>query len=143
MADQLQNLTDLRVEVAMLKQEVSFINKLFGKMDDLINKIDSQHDLLIDKTTKIESNLSYTKEELSELYNSMEKSEKLINDRIESIEKLISVRIDDVNTSLSKRIADQETETKGIKEKVLIGSGAVVLLAFIVTNYENIKKVFF
>lgn len=143
MSEQLQNLTDLRVEVAMLKQEVSFINKLFGKMDDLINKIDSHHDILIDKTTKIESRLSYTKEELAELYNSIESSEKMINDRIQSIENLVSIKIDSVNSNLSKRLDYQEKETSEIKGKIMMGSGVVAILAFIFTNYDNIKKAFF
>lgn len=143
MSDQLQNLTDLRVEVAMLKQEVSFINKLFGKMDDLINKIDSQHDILLDKTTKIESNLFYTKEELSELYSSIEIGEKKINDRIQAIENLVSARIDSVNSTLSKRLDYQEKETSDMKGKIMMGSCIVAILAFIFTNYDNIKKVFF
>ena len=143
MSDQLHNLTDLRVEVAMLKQEVSFINKLFGKMDDLINKIDSQHDIQLDKTIKIESSLSYTKEELSGLYSSIEIGEKKINDRIQAIENLVSVRIDSIDSTLSKRLDDQEKETSDIKGKIMMGSGVVAILAFIFTNYDNIKKAFF
>jgi hypothetical protein len=135
-------LSDLRVEVAVLKQEVSFINKLFEKLDAVIEKIDSQHDSLIDKTTKIEANLVYTKEELSELYSSLEQTEKGISDRINTIEKLLSDDINSLNVNLSNRISKQEDKTGDlVNTKWLLWGGGTAVL-WIVSNLEFVKKVF-
>ena len=135
-------ISDLRIEVAVLKQEVSFINKLFEKLDSVIGKIDSQHDSLIDKTTKIEANLIYTKEELSELYVSLEQTEKGISDRINAIEKLLSSEIYNLNHDLGDRIAKQEEKTSELfQTKWLLWGGATVVL-WAISNFETVKKAF-
>ena len=124
---QLENasVVDLKVEVAMLKKEVSFINILFEKMDVVISKIDAQHDLLIDKTTKVESTLSFTKEELSNLCTSLEKSEREISERINSIERLLSDEIKSINTELTSRLDKQETITEGLSNMKIIFFGVI------------------
>lgn len=141
---QLENasVVDLKVEVAMLKKEVSFINILFEKMDVVISKIDAQHDLLIDKTTKVESTLSFTKEELSNLCTSLEKSEREISERINSIERLLSDEIKSINTELTSRLDKQETITEGLSNMKIIFFGVIAVITFVSTNMEFIKKLF-
>jgi hypothetical protein len=135
-------LSDLRVEVAVLKQEVSFINKLFEKLDAVIEKIDSQHDSLIDKTTKIEANLVYTKEELSELYSALEQTERGISDRINSIDKILTDELNNFNKDLGDRISKQEEKTGSLLQTkwLLWGGGTVILWMF--SNLEIVKKIF-
>jgi hypothetical protein len=133
-------ISDLKVEVAMLKNEVSFINKLFEKMDILINKIDSQHDILVDKATKTESNLSFTREELAGLAASLEKTEKEISQRINSIENLLSAEIKTVNTKLSARIDKQEKFAVSLKYTKMVITGIVLLIGWAISNIEEIKS---
>jgi chromosome segregation ATPase len=121
-------LTDLKVEIAMLKQEVSFINKLFEKMDTLINKIDAQHDTLVDKTTKVESNLTFTKEELTELYSSLEKS--------------ITREIKTLDADLSKRIRTIEDKTGSLFEAKWMGMGIIAAITWLISNLDSVKKLF-
>jgi len=141
---QLENslMVDLKVEVAMLKKEVSFINILFEKMDVVITKIDTQHDLLIDKTSRVESTMSFTKEELSNLYLAIEKTEREISDRINSIERLLSAEIKSNNIELSDRLEKQEEITNGLGNIKIIIFGALAIVTFISTNIEFIKKLF-
>lgn len=133
---------DIKVELAVLKQEVSFINKLFDKLDSVIEKIDSQHDSLIDKTTKIEANLIYTKEELSELYAALEQTEKGISERITAIEKILSTEIYNLNQDLGGRLTKQEEKTSNLFQLkwLLWGGGAVILWIF--SNFDVLKKIF-
>ena len=141
---QLENslMVDLKVEVAMLKKEVSFINILFEKMDVVITKIDTQHDLLIDKTSRVESTMSFTKEELSNLYLAIEKTEREISDRINSIERLLSAEIKSNNIELSDRLEKQEEITSGLGNIKIIIFGVLAAVTFISTNIEFIKKLF-
>ena len=141
---QLENslMVDLKVEVAMLKKEVSFINILFEKMDVVITKIDTQHDLLIDKTSRVESTMSFTKEELSNLYLAIEKTEREISDRINSIERLLSAEIKSNNIELSDRLEKQEEITSGLGNIKIMIFGALAVVTFISTNIEFIKKIF-
>jgi len=141
---QLENslIIDLKVEVAMLKKEVSFINILFEKMDVVINKIDAQHDLLIDKTTRADTAILFTKEELATLYTAIEKSEKDIAERINSIEKLLSDEMQLINTDLTSRLDKQEIVTSGLSNIKVIIFGAFAAITFIATNLDTIKKLF-
>ena len=141
---QLENslVVDLKVEVAMLKKEVSFINILFEKMDVVITKIDAQHDLLIDKTSRVESTTSFTKEELANLYLSIEKTEREISDRILSIERLLSAEIKSNNIELSDRLERQEEITSGLGNIKIIIFVVLAVVTFISTNIEFIKKLF-
>lgn len=137
-----QTLADLRVEVAVLKQEVSFINKLFDRIENVIGKIDTQHDSLLDKTAKIEFNLLSTKDELSELYTTLEETEKGITARINSIEKLLSDELDALNKNLTTRVEKNEEKTGDLlKSKWLLFGGATVVL-WVFSNMETLKKLF-
>ena len=135
-------ITNLKVEVAILKQEVSFINKLFDKMDALIAKIDYQHNILVDKTTKIESNLSYTKEELSDLYITLEKAEKVISDRISSIEELLSKEIDTIQTKVDQKFKSQDASIFSLIELKSIGVGGVLVIGWVLSHLEIVKSFF-
>jgi len=135
-------MVELQVEVGMLKKEVLFINKLFERMEVVINKIDSQHDILIDKTTKTELNYSLTKEELFNLYNSLEKTEREISERLSSIERLLFEKIDKVDSDLSTRLDKQEEVTGGLSNIKIIFFGIIAVITFLSTNLDFIKKIF-
>lgn len=131
-------LTDIKVEIAMLKQEVSFINKLFERMEILIQKVDAQYETLVDKTSKIDYNFNGTKGELEDLYEMLTVTEKQINQKIDSIEKSLEQKID----STQLRVTTLEAETGDLlqsKWKVL-GGGAVIM--WIISNLEVVKKIF-
>jgi asparagine synthetase A len=135
-------ITNLKVEVAILKQEVSFINKLFDKMDSLITKIDSQHGILVDKTTKIESNLSYTKEELSELYETLEKTEKTITERINSIERLLSKEIETIQDKVDQKFKSQDASIFSLTEMKSIAVAGLVVIGWVLSHLETVKSFF-
>jgi chromosome segregation ATPase len=137
-----ETLSELKVEVAVLKQEVSFINRLFTRIEDVIDKIDNQHAVVLDKTAKIEFNLINTKDELSDLYKILETSEKNISSRINSIEKLLSDEINSINKNLSTRVEKNEKTTNDLMQsKWLLWGGAGVAM-WLISNIELIKKLF-
>lgn len=129
-------LTEIKVEVAMLKQEVSFINKLFDRMEVLIGKVDTQYETLVDKTSKIESNLSYTKEELTELYDLLTQTEKEIHQKIEAVEKALIKDIDDSNTKIDK--LQEETGDLSQSKWMMLGGSGVIL--WLLSHTDFVKK---
>lgn len=135
-------ITNLKVEVAILKQEVSFINKLFDKMDSLITKIDSQHGILVDKTTKIESNLSFTKEELSDLYSSLEKTERGITERINSIERLLSKEIETIQDKVDQKFKSHDASIFSLTEVKSIAVAGVVVIGWVLSHLDTVKSFF-
>jgi len=135
-------LSELKVEVAVLKQEVGFINRLFGRIEDVIDKIDAQHSTVLDKTTKIEYNLLNTKSELEDLRKTLDDSEKNISSRINAIEKLLTDEINSLNSTLTDRVNKNEAKTVDLLQYkwLLWGGGAVVLWG--ISNIDILKKLF-
>ena len=137
-----ETLSELKVEVAVLKQEVGFINRLFSRIEDVIDKIDTQHTTVLDKTTKIEYNLLSTKNELEDLYKILEDSEKNISSRINAIEKLLTEEINSMNKTLTDRVDKNEAKTGDLIQYkwLLWGGGAVIL--WLVSHMELAQKLF-
>lgn len=137
-----ETLSELKVEVAVLKQEVGFINRLFSRIEDVIDKIDGQHTTVLDKTTKIEYNLLNTKSELEDLRKTLDDSEKNISSRINAIEKLLTDEINSLNNTLTDRVNKNEAKTVDLLQYkwLLWGGGAVVLWVF--SNIDIFKKLF-
>ena len=86
--------------------------------------------------------MSFTKEELSNLYSAIEKTEREISDRINSIERLLSAEIKSNNIELSDRLEKQEEITSGLGNIKIIIFGVLAAVTFISTNIEFIKKLF-
>ena len=137
-----ETLSELKVEVAVLKQEVGFINRLFSRIEDVIDKIDTQHTTVLDKTTKIEYNLLSTKSELEDLYKILEDSEKNISNRINAIEKLLTEEINSMSKTLTDRVDKTEAKTVDLLQYkwLLWGGGAVIL--WLASHIELAQKLF-
>ena len=92
----------------------------------------------MDKTTKIEVNLTNTKDELSQLYRTLEKTKQDISAKIDNVEKMLSDEIDELSKDLSK--AEEQTVDLFKYKWLAFGGGTVVLWVF--SNIEAIKKLF-
>ena len=85
-----ENFSDLRIGVELLKKDMSFLTTLFDKMDQLIQKIETQQDNIVDKTNIIiDKQMDITKEQFAEIYALLNNTESTINNRIHEIEKLM------------------------------------------------------
>lgn len=129
-------LTEIKVEVAMLKQEVSFINKLFDRMEILIDKVDTQYETLVDKTSRIESNLSYTKDELEELYELLTQTEQRIREKIASVENTLNNDIEEVG----ERVDVLEVDSKDLLKNRWMLAGGMSAVLWIVSQLDSVKS---
>ena len=129
-------LTEIKVEVAMLKQEVSFINKLFDRMEILIDKVDTQYETLVDKTSRIESNLSYTKDELEELYELLTQTEQRIREKIASVENTLNNDIEE----MGERVDVLEVDSKDLLKNRWMLAGGMSAVLWIVSQLDSVKS---
>lgn len=137
------SLSELKVEVAVLRQEITFINRLFERLEGVIDTIDEQHDTLLTKTTETNTNLVNTKEELSDLYDTLKKTETDFTTKINNLEHNLRSHINAINANLSTRIEKVETNSNDFTKSkwILFGGAGVVLWLF--SNIELVKKIFF
>lgn len=129
-------LTEIKVEVSLLKQEVSFINKLFDRMEILIDKVDTQYETLVDKTSRIESNLSYTKDELEELYELLTQTEQRIREKIASVENTLNNDIEEVG----ERVDVLEVDSKDLLKNRWMLAGGMSAVLWIVSQLDSVKS---
>lgn len=136
-----ENFSDLKMEIELLKRDISFITTLFDKMDKLIQKIEVQQDNIVDKTnTLIDKRIELTKEEFTEIYNILNKTESTINSRIHEIEKMLTEKISDVHDDLHSHINDENNLGKKVNKIIYIGSGIGLILLWIIENLDLVKK---
>ena len=129
-------LTEIKVEVSLLKQEVSFINKLFDRMEILIDKVDTQYETLVDKTSRIESNLSYTKDELEELYELLTQTEQRIREKIASVENTLNNDIEE----MGERVDVLEVDSKDLLKNRWMLAGGMSAVLWIVSQLDSVKS---
>jgi len=129
-------LTEIKVEVAMLKQEVSFINRLFDRMEVLIDKVDTQYEALVDKTSRIESNFSHTKDELEELYELLTQTEQRIREKIDSVENTLNNDIEE----MSERVDVLEVDSKDLLKNRWMLAGGISAVLWIVSQLDSVKS---
>lgn len=136
-----ENFSDLRMEIELLKKDLSFITTLFDKMDKLIQKIESQQDTIVDKTNVlIDKRIELTKEEFAELYCVLKNTETTLNSRMQEIEKLLSDRIQSVHKDLKEHIDDEGNLGKKVNKIIYVGTGVGLLFLWIVENLDIVKK---
>jgi len=136
-----ENFSDLRMEIELLKKDLSFITTLFDKMDKLIQKIESQQDTIVDKTNVlIDKRIELTKEEFAELYCVLKNTETTLNSRMQEIEKLLSDRIQNVHKDLKEHIDDEGNLGKKVNKIIYVGTGIGLLFLWIVENLDIVKK---
>ena len=137
-----ENYSDLKMEIELLKRDISFMTTLFDKMDKLVQKIETQQDNIVDKTnTLIEKRIDCAKIEFSELQDALEKTELTITTRIKDIEQLLYEKIDAVNIELRTHVNNEESLGKRVNRIIYIGSGVGIFLLWAIENLDIIKKI--
>ena len=135
------NLLELRLEVGLLKRDVSYMTTLFDKMDKLIEKVKDQQDNIIDKTNSIiETKDQRTKEEFDELYDTLEKIETSLVDRIGIIETLLHSELKEMNKTLKDHIDEEDDIFKKLNKLIYTGSGVFLILLWALNNMDTLKS---
>lgn len=136
-----ENFSDLRIGVELLKKDMSFLTTLFDKMDNLIQKIETQQDTIVDKTnTIIDKQIDLTKEQFAEIYAILNKTESTINNRIHEIEKLMKEDISELKSDLESHIDSEDNLSKKVNKIIYFGSGIGLLLLWVLENLDLVKK---
>lgn len=136
------NLVELRLEVGLLKRDVSYMTTLFDKMDKLIEKIKDQQDNIINKTSLIiETKDQRTKEEFDDLYDTLEKLETTLSDRICTIENLLHGELKEMNKTLKDHIEEESGISKKFNQLKYTGSGVIIILLWALNNIDTLKAI--
>ena len=127
----IEDLTEVKVDVGVLKTQIELLTRLCGKMDTIIEKLVDTHDRHIAKVyvdiderrKETESNIKELHNRIDILLNKMQESERRL------IEKIESIRED----MLNHMSGEEETLEKILKWKWMV-AGGIIVISWLITH---------
>lgn len=127
----IEDLTEVKVDVGVLKTQIELLTRLCGKMDTIIEKLVDTHDRHIAKVyddmderrKETESNIKELHIRIDILLDKMQESERRL------IEKIESIRED----MLNHMSGEEETLEKILKWKWMV-AGGIIVISWLITH---------
>lgn len=136
---------DLKVDVEVLKTQVSTITQLCDKMDKVIEKLVDTHDRITNQIyTDMEKRKSDTVADIKELHSRITTVDRNLSDKIELTERRIMDEIKNLREDIESHNKKEDSELKKILEWKWMAAGGIVVLAWIISNIklEALSKLF-
>jgi len=136
---------ELKVDVEVLKQQVLTLTQLCNKMDTIIEKLIDNNDRL---TTQIYQDMDKRKQEtvsdIKELHSRITTVDRNVSDKIELTERRIMEEIKYLRDDIAEHNKKESKEMQKIMEWKWMAAGAIVVLAWIMSNIkiEMVSKLF-
>ena len=136
---------ELKVDVEVLKQQVLTLTQLCNKMDTIIEKLIDNNDRL---TTQIYQDMDKRKQDtatdIKELHSRITTVDRNVSDKIELTERRIMEEIKSLREDIAEHNKKEDDELRKIMEWKWMAAGAIVVLAWIMSNIkiEMLGKLF-
>lgn len=139
------DVVDLKVDVEVLKTQVSTITQLCDKMDKVIEKLVDTHDRITNQIySDMEKRKSDTVADIKELHSRITTVDRNLSDKIELTERRIMDEIKNLRDDIESHNKKEDSELKKILEWKWMAAGGIVVLAWIISNIkvEALAKLF-
>lgn len=139
------DVVDLKVDVEVLKTQVSTITQLCDKMDKVIEKLVDTHDRITNQIySDMEKRKSDTVADIKELHSRITTVDRNLSDKIELTERRIMDEIKNLRDDIESHNKKEDGELKKILEWKWMAAGGIVVLAWIISNIkvEALAKLF-
>jgi gas vesicle protein len=127
----------LKVDVEVLKTQISNITHLCQKMDTIIEKLVDNHDRMINQIyndmNKKEDN---TGEDIKELHSRISTVDRNLSDKIELTERRIMDEIKSLHSTINEHNKKEDNDMRKILQWKWMIAGGVVVLAWVISNIK-------
>jgi len=126
-----EDLTDVKVDVGVLKTQVELLTRLCGKMDTIIEKLVDTHDRHIAKVyTDMDERRKDTESNIKELHSRID----VVLDKMQESERRLLEKIADVHDVMQKHNnKEKETLDKILKWKWMV-AGGIIVISWLITH---------
>lgn len=126
-----EDLTDVKVDVGVLKTQVELLTRLCGKMDTIIEKLVDTHDRHITKVyTDMDERRKDTESNIKELHSRID----VVLDKMQESERRLLEKIADVHDVMQKHNnKEKETLDKILKWKWM-AAGGIIVISWLITH---------
>ena len=128
---------DIKVDVGILKNQVSTLTQLCNKMDSVIDKLMEKQDKITeDLYDEIAVKRKETVEDIKELHSRITTVDRNLSDKIELTERRIMEKIEALHDTISEHNKKEDSELKKILEWKWMAAGGIVVLAWIFSHIK-------
>jgi uncharacterized protein YfbU (UPF0304 family) len=141
MASPEQDCIDIKVDVGILKNQVSMLTQLCNKMDAVIDKLmDNQSKMSDDIYDDMEKKKQDTVADIKELHSRITTVDRNLSDKIELTERRIMDEIKSLRTDIAEHNQKEDSELKKILEWKWMAAGGIIVVAWLM-SHVNIGSV--
>lgn len=140
-----QELVELKVDVGVLKTQVSTITILCDKMDKVIEKIAGTHEKIVEQIyTDMRKREDEKDADVKELHSRITTISRELSDKVELTERRIMDEIKCLRNDIAEHNKKEDSELKKILEWKWMAAGGIVVLAWLFShiNLDMFGKLF-
>jgi septal ring factor EnvC (AmiA/AmiB activator) len=136
---------EAKIDIGVLKTQVSMLTQLCDKMDKVIEKIVDQQDRMVNQIyTDMEKRKSDTNTDIKELHSRITTVDRSLSDKLELTERRIMEKIESLQSHISEHNKKEDGDLKKILEWKWMAAGGIVVLTWLISNVnlESFSKLF-
>lgn len=127
----------LKVDVEVLKTQVSNITHLCEKMDTIIEKLVDNQDRMVNQIyTDMNKRQDDTGQDIKELHSRITTVDRNLSDKIELTERRIMDEIKSLHSTINEHNKKEDDDLRKILQWKWMVAGGVVVLAWIISNVK-------
>jgi hypothetical protein len=134
MSDALQ---EVRIDVELLKKDVTNITALCNKMDIVIEKLVDNHDRIINQVyDDMNAKKTETNADIKELHSRITTVDRSLSDKLELTERRIMDELKDLRQEMKDHNDKEDNELKKIMEWKWMAAGGIIAIAWLLSNVK-------
>jgi acetate kinase len=128
---------DLKVDVEVLKTQISNITHLCEKMDTIIEKLVDNHDRMVNQIyDDMNKKKEDTVQDIKELHSRITTVDRNMTDKLELTERRIMDEIKSLRSTIDEHNKKEDEDLKKIFQWKWMVAGGVIVLAWIISNVK-------
>jgi len=128
---------DLKVDVEVLKTQISNITHLCEKMDTIIEKLVHNHDRMVNQIYEdMNKKKDDTVQDIKELHSRITTVDRNMTDKLELTERRIMDEIKSLRSTIDEHNKKEDEDLKKIFQWKWMVAGGVIVLAWIISNIK-------
>ena len=128
---------DLKVDVEVLKTQISMLSNLCEKMDAVIEKLVENNDRMVNQIYEdMNKRKETTVQDIKELHSRITTVDKNLTDKLELTERRIMEEIKELHTTIQEHNKKEDDDLKKIFQWKWMIAGGVIVIAWIIANIK-------
>ena len=130
-------IVSLKVDVEVLKNQVSNITQLCQKMDTIIEKLVDNHDRMVNQIyNDMNKREDDTGQDIKELHSRISTVDRNLSDKIELTERRIMDEIKSLHSTINEHNKKEDDDMRKILQWKWMVAGGVIVLAWVISNIK-------